>query len=738
MLLQNSHYYASAPIDVVGLRNGHLILYANTNEWALMKRQVYELLALLIFSLIVLTLLISVVMRFYITKPLSKLSGWATMVSTSKDFDSLAIKDSDDEVGELVDSLNLMLTELSRQASIVSLNERLQEEIVERTKAESDLIEMRNRAESASEAKSRFLANMSHEIRTPMNAIIGFIDVVLESKLQAMQRKHLETVRRSASLLHALLNDILDVSKLEEGKLQLESVAFSMQNLIDDVTKTFEIKAKEKGLQLGVTITPSASRNFLGDPLRLSQVLNNLVGNAIKFTETGGVYLEIDRSGGDQILFKVIDTGIGIPKNKQEHIFQNFAQADSSVSRKYGGSGLGTTIAKQLVELMGGKIWLESDEGSGSIFYFTVGLPITTADSRKILRHDTKEVVLVTTNPLNILVAEDVEENAELLRVRLCALGHHIDTAKNGNEAVHLVKTNEYDIILMDVQMPEKDGLTAAQEIRALNNGKDVPILALTASVLRQNRMACMAAGMNGFVTKPIVFADLFSEMARVLESKQASVLEINEKDNFVLDGFAAIDGDKAAALWKDKGIYLRNLKLFVLAHRDAGLHITDAIRAKDFARARKILHALRGASGNLALVHIYQATMELSDALRQGAIPLASQFTQKLSAALDEAEKTILQISENEPESVAVIPSEELSQEQREQLAAKIQSQLKRGETADADLRTLLNHYLHRDETRALAMKIEASCEEFEFLKASELLGQLVPVNLGTNEGVA
>ena len=171
----------------------------------------------------------------------------------------------------------------------------------------------------------------------------------------------------------------------------------------------------------------------------------------------------------------------------------------------------------------------------------------------------------------------------------------------------------------------------------------------------------------------------------------------------------------------------LRVVKLFVLAHRDAGLHITDAIRAKDFARARKILHALRGASGNLALVHIYQATMELSDALRQGAIPLASQFTQKLSAALDEAEKTILQISENEPESVAVIPSEELSQEQREQLAAKIQSQLKRGETADADLRTLLNHYLHRDETRALAMKIEASCSELREVQG-EYLSKYIP----------
>lgn len=629
--LQGDHYITMAPIAMSDKKLGWLVLSSDLRELAAFKQRLALFFIGLLLALLIFTFIIYYWLKMHFTKPLVSLSEWATVVSKTKNFETLAEKDSEDEIGQLVDSLNTMLTELSKQASIVSLNERLKNEIEERRRAERDLIIMRNRAESANIAKSRFLANMSHEIRTPMNAIMGFVDMVLDDELSESSRKYLMTVKRSANRLHDLLNDILDLSKLEEGKLQLEEISFSISQLVSDVLKTFEMKAREKQLQLSASLSPVVQGNFIGDPLRLSQILINLVGNAVKFTEQGQVFLDIDRYDGQSLIFKISDTGIGIPADKQEQIFQNFSQEDSSISRKYGGSGLGTTIAKQLVELMGGRIWLESQKEYGTTFFFTVQLKSTERPAYSADSGPSSALFELSEQPLCILIAEDVEENAELLRIRLQAKGHCIDVARNGNEAIALFKAKRYDLILMDVQMPEKDGLSATREIRALEGGEVIPILALTASVLKQDRMDCLQAGMDGFVSKPIVFAELFAEMTRLVQGRSRPPSDASMPKPSRSLQQAGIDLDKGRALWGDERSYIRSLKMFMRKRFNSGADIAEALQHHDRGKAEEILHALKGATGNLALNELYELLVKTSDALKSEQLDLAPLLAQEL-----------------------------------------------------------------------------------------------------------
>ncbi|MFT5313247.1 MAG: signal transduction histidine kinase, partial [Paraglaciecola sp.] len=509
-------FFAVAPIIVNDKTLGWLRLQSDFDVWEVVWQGFFVTFAGLLFTVVVLTFVMSYWLKKHITLPLRALSEWATNVYQNKNFNARAKKRSDDEIGQLADSLNAMLSELSKQESIISLNQHLEAEIEVRLKTEQELIGMRDKAEQANRFKSEFLANMSHEIRTPMNAIIGFIDIVLEGELEEIHQKHLRTVRNSATDLHNLLNDILDIAKLEEGKLQLEHQPFSVRELIGHVVTTFQMKVEAKGLQIIQHISTDLPSRFLGDALKLKQILINLIGNALKFTATGSITIAVEQTGDDQLQFIVRDTGIGIAKDKLEHIFESFIQADSSTRRKYGGTGLGTTISKRLVELMGGEIWLESDEGVGSTFYFTIKL-VKTERAVELESLSIDQNLLLTDKPLDVLVVEDGEQNAELLRFRLEALGHNFIWAVDGLEAVNMCSDNTFDIILMDIQMPVMDGLQASEQIRLLPRGKTIPIIALTASVLREDRKACFDAGMDGFINKPIVFNELFTEMAKLL-----------------------------------------------------------------------------------------------------------------------------------------------------------------------------------------------------------------------------
>ncbi|TWX72610.1 ATP-binding protein [Colwellia sp. C1TZA3] len=727
-------YYSVAPVMVNGNQLGWLRLQTQFDAWQLIWQQFIITFSGLLAAIVLLTLFMSYWSKKQITRPLLALSKWATSVYQHKDFSARATKQSDDEIGQLTDSLNAMLSELSKQESIISLNQSLEEEITERKKTEHALIAMCDKAEQANRSKGNFLANMSHEIRTPMNAIIGFIDIVLEGDLNDKHRKHLRTVRNSAKDLHNLLNDILDVAKLEEGKVELEQAPFSVKNVVDHVVRTFEMAAKHKGVQLIQRITPSLPQGFLGDSLRLKQVLMNLMGNSVKFTDSGSITIAVEQLEADKLQFIIRDTGIGIAKDKLGNVFDNFNQADTSISRKYGGTGLGTTISKSLVELMGGEIWLESDIGVGSTFYFTIC--ITPTDEMLIDEHFSIDTTLLKTQKsLQILVAEDVEQNAELLRIRLEALGHHITWAVNGLKAVEAFPSEAFDIVLMDIQMPIMDGLQASKEIRKLPNGKSTPIIALTASVLHEDRKACFDAGMDGFVSKPIDFNELFTEMAKLLNSS----FPLSDSENDNVPTFIGpveipyIDMQRGINTWGSDQVYIANLKQFAQRHQVSMLPIKTAINTRDFEQGLSLLHALKGTAGNLALTELYGELQMMNDHFKCHNIEAAEAHIAILTQTFERSLTLIEELIQ--PSSDSNIYSIITKQEVLEQIK-HLQALFEHCQLDDTLFKKLLHQLPSLKTPDELTTKLGCAIEDFDFDMATitltdiEILLNKEPVN--------
>ena len=390
-----------------------------------------------------------------------------------------------------------------------------------RHRIEDALRDAKDRAEQAATSRSAFIAKMSHEIRTPITSILGFTEVLLGSLLSTEQRRHLRTVQTAARSLLLLLNDVLDTAKLERGSMELERRDFNLRELADELIATISATAAVKGIEIGLTYAGTLREIFVGDALRIRQVLTNILGNAIKFTEHGSVRLAIQPEG-EEVHFTVCDTGIGIPSDRLEYIFDPFAQADASMSRRFGGSGLGTTISRQLVELMGGSIWAESEVGKGSTFH--IRLPLAPSRGRA---HPVGESQREPSLPkLHILVVDDAPLNAELITMLLQRNGHSVHSVPGGADAISAVETERYDLVLMDLMMPGIDGLEAARRIRvaeAVSGTHRTPIVALSASVLEADRMAAMAAGMDGFAAKPIELPALRLAIAAALGLVAAS-----------------------------------------------------------------------------------------------------------------------------------------------------------------------------------------------------------------------
>jgi PAS domain S-box-containing protein len=471
---------------------------------------------------------------------------------------------------------------------------KLATDLTPRRAMEQELRNARDRAEQAAAARSSFLANMSHEIRTPMNAIIGFSEVLLRTELSEQQRKHLLTVERSSRSLLRLLNDILDTAKLDRGAVELERLDFSLREVCEQVCDTHRLAAERKGLVLELAYGERLGEFFIGDPLRLQQVLVNLVGNAIKFTETGRVRLVASGEPG-AVRLEVQDTGIGIAADRLDHIFDPFAQADASMSRRFGGTGLGTTISRQLVELMGGDIGVQSVQGQGSVFRVDLPLPAGRPSDSGL-----RAAPPPSMPPLRFLCADDVPQNLELLVLNLRPLGHEVHTVGDGDAAVAAYAGGGFDVVLMDVQMPGTDGLEATRRIRAWERDHglpEVPVIALTASVLDKDRQEALDAGMDGFAGKPLDMEALMAEVARLLGLVCQAPLATAPGGHG-----GPIDWARAQQRWGGQAPLAQAIARFLREHAGLGAELDGLRRQGDLAALTQALHRVRGVAGNLGL----------------------------------------------------------------------------------------------------------------------------------------
>jgi len=381
-----------------------------------------------------------------------------------------------------------------------------------------ELIAAKEKAEEAVKVKAKFLANMSHDIRTPMNGILGMTQLALDTALNEKQSNYLQKIEISAKALLEIINDILDLSKIEAGKLSIEKSDFNLRETIEQVVNTIEIQAKSKGLKIKLHYGEGVEQNYFGDALRLSQILTNLMGNAVKFTHQGEIGLTIEKGSNDRLGFEVCDTGIGLTPEQQANIFQSFSQADSSTTREYGGTGLGLAISKQLVEMMNGQIECKSNVNEGSRFRFEIELPkgkavASKVDNKKLIQNLKQEIKTLQGN--KILLVEDNAINQEIVVGFLEGSGIVIDRANNGQEALEHYESNTYALILMDMQMPVMDGIEATKAIRKLDT--TTPIIALTANAMKADIATTQAAGMNEHLQKPINLERLYSTLLKYL-----------------------------------------------------------------------------------------------------------------------------------------------------------------------------------------------------------------------------
>ncbi len=519
----------------------------------------------------------------------------------------------------------------------------LEERVQMRTR---DLEEARRQAEAASMAKSDFLANMSHEIRTPMHGVMGMTELMLQGGLTPQKEKlFLRAIKDSADSLMLIINDILDFSKIEAGKITLEKSPFNLQDVVESCLSVLLVRAEEKGLKIRFQVDAGVPACLVGDHGRLCQIMTNLVGNAIKFSQQGQITVEVGLKSLENddvtIQVRVADAGIGIAEEACQRIFNQFEQADGSTTRKFGGTGLGLAICKKLVALMDGEIWVESRLGAGSCFYFTTRFQLGNEEMLPADKSAASSFSKHRQTPLSMLVADDVEINRAIVQAILDPHGYQITAAENGVKAFEAYKSKRFDIVLMDVQMPEMDGLQATRAIRdyerAMGRNTQVPVVAMTAFSGNEDRQICVEAGMNGYITKPIKPAQLLQLLNEICLGPTDSVGSAASGAPAALDLKVSPDEfDMATPVFARNELLERLGGRPEMIPRFVGLFckgvlpqmegLVAAVAAGDADGVRRHAHAIKGAAGNIAALRMHEIAALLEKAAKDGDLAEAPQ----------------------------------------------------------------------------------------------------------------